>query len=219
MEPEQLQPNEMDAHLANGTFRLSFVGMSNAGKSYRSRVLQDEEDFLWYQVDKAVQKELGFAEMSEISSWLGMPTSETYAERERQYIELENRFTKDASMKTKGQNFVFDTTGSVAHLEPETIAILKENCLMVHLDVGEDSIEKMMEKFLKNPKPVAWCGYFVVEEGESERETFERCYPQLLKARLAKYREIAHVNISNMKLRDISGKETLETIKKYLATT
>lgn len=216
MKTQQLWPEEMDTHVKNGTFRLSFVGMSNAGKSYRSRVLQNEQDFLWYQVDKAIQEALGFKEMEEISSWLGMPTSETYTEREQEYLSLENEFTRHASMRTGGRNFVFDTTGSVAHLEPETIAILKENCLVVHLDVGEDSLGELMARFIREPKPVAWCGYFSMKEGEREQEAFERGYPRLLHDRLAQYRTLAHINIKAAELHDTSGKETLDIIKQHL---
>lgn len=217
MDTAQLRPDEMEAHLANGTFRLAFVGMSNAGKSYRSRILQNEEGFLWYQVDKAIQKALRFDEMSEISDWLGMPTNPTYPEREAKYLALEDEYTKHAAMRTGGKNFVFDTTGSVAHLAPSTIDVLKANCLVVHLDVGEDSLEKMMQKFREEPKPVAWCGYFTITEGESEQEAFERCYPKLLHDRLAAYRTLAHINIPTLEIRDTSGKETLGVIKSHLA--
>ena len=213
MELISLRQDEFDAHVRDKTLRLAFVGMSNAGKSYRSRVLRNEEDFLWYQVDEAIQKALGFEKMGEISSWLGMPTNDTYLEREVEYLQLENRFTKEAAMQTGGKNFVFDTTGSVVHLEPETIGVLKTNCLVVHFDVGENSLEVMLEKFKREPKPVAWCGHFIIETGESEQEAFERSYSALLQKRLAMYRALAHINIPVAEIRDTSGKETLEAIK------
>lgn len=214
--PDQLKKEEFDAHLASGTFRLAFVGMSNAGKSYRSRKLQQEKDFLWYQVDAGIQEALSFTTMEEISSWLGYPTSEHYTDREKKYLELENECTRHASMRTNGRNFVFDTTGSVVHLEPATLDVLKENCLIVHLDVGEDSLERMMEKFFAEPKPVAWCGYFFIEPGESEEAAFHRCYPALLKERLQRYRSLAHINIPAKEIRDTSAQETLEIIRKQL---
>jgi len=211
-----LTSQEMDAHIAAGTFRLSFIGMSNAGKSYRSKVLNREANFLWYQVDEQIQQALGFKTMGEISSWLGYPTSVGYKDRERQYLELENRFTKEAAMETKGQNFVFDTTGSVAHLDQETLQILKENCLVVHLMVDEKSIEKMMEKFFVEPKPVAWCGYFTEREGETEEAALRRCYPEILAERLKKYRALAHINIPAEEVRDATAEQTLAVIKNYL---
>ncbi len=213
MQSEHLRPEEFDAHLQAGTLRLSFVGMSNAGKSYRSKVLARERDFLWYQVDEEIQKELGFATMGEISAWLGYPASAGYKEREATYLELENKFTREASMKTGGKNFVFDTTGSVVHLQPETIQVLKENCLVVHLDIGEGSLEKMVEKFFIEPKPVSWGEYFVLQEGESEIDALRRSYPVLLQERLRMYRALAHINLPAESLRDTSAEETLAVIR------
>lgn len=216
MELEKLTPQELDAHVANGTFRLALVGMSNAGKSYRSRVLRDEAHFLWYHVDEEIQKALGFTEMDEISKWLGYPTGEGYAQREARYLELENVFTKQAAMQTNGVNLVFDTTGSVVHLDPDTLDVLKQNCLIVHLDVGEDSLATMLERYFKEPKPVAWAGNLMMKSNESEEEALRRSYPNLLRKRLAKYRELAHVNIPASELRDKSAHDMLEIIKSHL---
>jgi len=87
METEQLKPKELDEHVQNGTFRLAFVGMSNAGKSYRSRVLQNELDFFWYEVDAHIQESLNIADMDDISTWLGYPTMDTYRVRQQEYLE------------------------------------------------------------------------------------------------------------------------------------
>lgn len=216
MDSDQLTPEEFDAHIAAGTFRLAFVGMSNAGKSYRSKALKNELGFFWFQVDEEIQKELGFADMDAISAWLGYPTSEGYAEREAKYLELENAATRKASMETSGKNLVFDTTGSVAHLEDSTLKLLKDNCLVVHLNVGEESLAEVMDRFFSKPKPVAWSGYLTREPGESEEQSLRRCYPKLLKDRLATYSRLAHITIPAPLVRDTSALETLEIIKKHL---
>ena len=216
MQTDLLTPSEFDTHVANGTFRLAFIGMSNAGKTYRSRKLYNDLDFLWFHVDREIQKELGFENMEDISEWIGFPSSDTYTEREAKYLELENKHTKLSSMRTDGKNFVFDTTGSVAHLDQDTLDILHENCLIVHLDVGEDSLEEMMERFFSHPKPVAWVGYFNPQQSESEEETLRRSYPKLLTDRLRIYRNLAHLNIPAQKMRDKSAEETLQIIRSYL---
>lgn len=216
METELLKPEELDTHVQNGTFRLAFIGMSNAGKSYRSKVLQNELNFLWFHVDEEIQKELGFASMADISSWLGYPTVDGYAAREATYLELENKFTKQASMHVDGKNLVFDTTGSVVHLKEDTIATLRANTLVVHLDVGDDALAELVEKFFENPKPVAWCGHLEQNIGESSEEAIRRCYPELLSYRLAQYRKLAHVSISARDVYDTSALETLDVIKDNL---
>lgn len=216
MKSERLKPEEFDTHVKNGTCRVSFIGMSNGGKSYRSKVLRNELGFLWYQVDEAIQKALGLATVEDISSWLDYPSSPQYNEREQTYLELENKFTKEASMQISGKNLVFDTTGSVAQLKQDTLDTLRENSLIVHLDVGENSIERLMEKFFEQPKPVAWGGHFGVHAGESEEAALRRSYPTLLHERLARYRTLAHVNVPTSEVFDRSGEETLSIIKSHL---
>jgi len=213
---DMLTPEEFDAHRANRTLRLAFVGMSNGGKSYRSRILHQEAGFLWYHVDEEIQKALGFADMNEISRWLGYPSDEQYPVRERQYLELEDRFTRNASMQTNGRNLVFDTTGSVVHLTPDTLEVLRRNCLIVHLDVGESSLRQMTGRFFANPKPVAWCGYYEERPGDSTESALRRSYPTLLSERLKKYRALAHITIPASELRDATASETLALIKSRL---
>lgn len=217
MELRGLTPNEFDTHLANRTLRLSFIGMSNAGKSYRSKVLEKELGFLWYQVDEEIQKALGLEDMAGISSWLGHPTSSGYKEREKEYLTLEQKFTEEAAMQTNGKNFVFDTTGSVVHLPSSTLAILKENCLLIHLQIEEKQIFSMIEKFFLEPKPVAWCDYFSLQLDESNEDAIRRCYPALLAERLKRYKILAHITIPASEMYDASGKETLEAIRCHLS--
>ena len=216
MDLGQLTPEEFDAHIQGGTFRLSFVGMSNVGKSYRARVLRDECDFMWYHVDGEIRKTLVFDTMDGISKWLGLPDTPGYKAREQTYLNAEDKHTKVDFLETGGKNLVFDTTGSVIYLPQSTLSWLRENCLIVNIDAGEGSIVQMMEQFLLEPKPLIWQDYFQVRAGESEKETLERCYPKLLSDRLLKYRALAHITIPVSELHNKSGKETLQVIQGYL---
>lgn len=216
MELGHLTQAEYEAHIANKTFRLAFVGMSNIGKSYRSRVLRKDCGFMWYHVDEEIYKSLGFNTIEEISTWLGYPNSREYEERERTYLAAEDRYTKVDFLDTHGRNLVFDTTGSVIHLSPSTTEWLKENCLIVNFDIGEDAMDSMIQKFIKQPKPVLWRGFFKPKKGEGNTKTLKRCYPKLLADRLVKYRSLAHINIPAGRLYDKNGRETLNVIKTYL---
>lgn len=102
------------------------------------------------------------------------------------------------------------------HLDEATTYWLKDNCLLVHIDAGEDSIGTMMRKFLEMPKPLVWNGFYTPKKGEMQKETLARCYSALLSDRLKKYREMAHVNISIDELYDKSGKDTSDIIRSYL---
>lgn len=218
-EEELLRPDELDNHVANGSFRLAFVGMSNAGKSYRSRVLQSGLDFFWYEVDACIQKTLGFAQMEEISGWLGFPTSPTYVERADQYLAAEEECTHLAKLDTGGKNLVFDTTGSVIYLSAGTQQWLHDECLIVHIDVGDDSVQELVEQYFAEPKPVMWGDSFDWRADETAEDAMRRCYPELLRTRLIRYRELAHVSIPHEELFDTSAKDTLTAIKHALATT
>ncbi len=215
MELAQLTQAEYDAHIADNSLRIAFVGMSNVGKSYRSKVLRDQSGFDWYQVDKEIIKSLGFSGMEEIAEWLGLPDSPTYEERERIYLDSESKHTKVDFLDTD-RNLVFDTTGSVIYLEKPTTEWLQENCLIVNLEAGEEYIHTMIRKFFEQPKPVVWNGMYVQKERESQKETLERCFPVLLRDRLEKYRAMAHVNVSADDLYDKSGSETIAIIRSHL---
>lgn len=217
MTNDLLTRTEFDAHVNAKTLRLSFVGMSNSGKSYRARILERECDFFWYQVDEDIQKELGINGQEAMSTWLGYPSSSTYREREKKYLDLEGSFTSQAAMSSHGKNLVFDTTGSVAHLSSMAHTALREHTLVVHLDVGEDSIDEMLIRFFKDPKPVAWSGYFTQNENENVEDAVRRSYPMLLRERLKKYRALAHVNIDARTLYDTSGSDTLQIIREKLS--
>lgn len=216
MKLEPLTQSEFEKHLENKTLRLAFVGMSNAGKSYRARVLQNDCDFMWYNIDGEIQKTLGLKSMEEISEWLGYPNNPTYPERERAYLEAENKHTMIDFLDTHGKNLVSDSTGSVIYLKEHTHNWLEENCLLVNIEVDKNSTEKLITKYFDNPKPLIWSGFFKQNEGESQNEALSLCYPKLLLNRLEKYRQMSHLNIPAEKFYDKSGQETLSIIKSYL---
>ncbi|MEK7156296.1 MAG: hypothetical protein AAB790_00625 [Patescibacteria group bacterium] len=215
MDLTPLTQAEYDAHIADNSLRIAFVGMSNVGKSYRSKVLRDQFGFDWYQVDKEIIKSLGFSGMEEIAEWLGLPDSPTYGVREREYLDSEAKHTKVDFIDTD-RNLVFDTTGSVIYLEKPTTQWLQENCLIVNLEAGEKYIDTMIQKFFEQPKPVVWNGMYVQKRGETQKETLERCFPALLRDRLKKYRGMAHVNVPVADLYDKSGRETIAIIRSRL---
>ena len=216
MDTEQLKPHELDAHVQNGTFRLAFVGMSNAGKSYRSRVLQNELDFFWYEVDAHIQGALNLENMDDISSWLGYPTLDTYKERAQIYLDAEEKCTHLKDLDTQGKNLVFDTTGSVIYLSDVAKQWLREECLVVNIDVGKDAVEERTRRYFEEPKPVVWGDTFTRNEGESDDDALHRCYPQMLYYRLEAYEKLGHLTIPLEELYDATAEETLEIIKKHL---
>ena len=216
MKSENLTPAELDAHVELGTFHLAFVGMSNGGKSYRSAVLQNELDFFWYEVDAHIQDALQLEDMEDISSWLGYPTLQIYADHVKIYLEAEEKCTYLQGLDTNGKNLVFDTTGSVIYLSDQTKNWLSKECLVVNIDVGIDAVDEMTTRYFQEPKPVVWGDTFKRLEGEDDDSALKRCYPEMLKFRLEAYSTLAHLTIPHAELHDKTGVQTLEIIKSYL---
>jgi len=213
---ELLTKQEFDKHLKDRTLRIAFIGMSNAGKSYRSKVLKNELDFYWYEVDQEISNKLGLKDVTEVAGWMGKPGDSDYEQREAEYADKEAECTYLRDLDTGGKNLVFDTTGSVIYLSDEVKAWLQGQCLVINLDAGEDTIPKMLARYMEHPKPLSWDGFLTRVGDEGEQESLERCYPLLLKDRLKKYREFANINIPASKVYDKTAAETLEVIKSYL---
>ena len=216
MELEPLKRDEFDIHLKNNTLRLVFIGMSNSGKSYRAKLFEKDLGFFRYDVDAHIAKKLGLKDVDEVASWMGGLGSDSYKEKEKKYMQLENECTLAPGLDTGNRNLVFDTTGSVIYLDEKVIEFLRNDTLIVNFDVGEDSLQEMLEKYVEHPKPVFWDGLLDKKENESELDALKRCYPTLLKSRLKKYRELAHINIPVKEVYDKPANEILSIIRNYL---
>ncbi|MDP2649073.1 MAG: hypothetical protein Q8P19_04230, partial [bacterium] len=149
---------ELESRLADGAFRVALVGMSNVGKTSGARTLARERGFEHVEVDARIMRELGLADVDALAKWLGYPGSEGYPERERKYLDMEEKHTISAC-DTPGST-VLDTTGSVVHLSDEALEKLRSVFLVVHLDAGGEVPNALMERYFAVPKPVIWDGYY-----------------------------------------------------------
>lgn len=201
----------------NNTLHIAFVGMSNAGKSYRSRTLNQEKGFVWFDIDTQIARALGLATVDDVAVWLGNQDAADFEQKQKQYLALEERYVLQACAQVRqGESAVCDTTGSVVHLSSDVQQKLKDAFLVVHLDVGQDGIAKMMEKFFAHPKPVMWDGFFTKQEEESLQDALRRSYPILLQERLRRYNALAHVTVPALALRDQPADTVLDVIHKHL---
>jgi len=200
--------------MRSGTLRLAFVGMSNVGKTSRSRALQSALSFEHLDIDGEICAELGLADMHALAAWLGYPGSEGYRERERHYLDLEEKRT--TLKRDLHSNVVLDTTGSVVHLSDQARDAIKRDFFVVHFSVGEEMVRDLAERFFAVPKPVVWGDYFSQMEGESTQEALVRCYPDLLRTRLDKFKKLAHVNIPMLQVDLDDGRAILRDIRSHL---
>lgn len=190
----RLSRSDFYDRLEAGTLRLSFIGMSNIGKSFTAMRLRKSHGFDLYEVDEAIQKALDLKSMQESADWMGFPYEDTYAAREAEYLALEGRLTAAAFDDTKG-NIILDTTGSVIYTDDETRAALSEQSVVVHIKAGPNNLRRLETLYFKSPKPLIWAGHFESDAGDTHIDALKACYPKLLNSRMDAYEELADVSV------------------------
>jgi shikimate kinase len=175
------------------SLKLAFIGMSNVGKSFRSNELKTLKKFDLLSIDSEIEKELNFSDIKEMSEWMGYPYEEKYIVRSKKYLKLEEKYSNYEIIINN--NFILDTTGSVVYLSNKTKNFLKEKYLLVLFDVTESTIENMKKLFFESPKTLFWGDSFNKLENETNKESLNRCYPNLLSDRISLYRNLADVII------------------------
>ena len=187
----------------DGVAPLCLIGMSGVGKSHWARALHDERGFDWHDCDRTIASHLrelvtpdaGEEPVHAVGRWMGMPWSAGYDERERRYLDLEAKVTRSALEDTTGQQApqVLDTTGSVVYLESGLLSRIHRETFVVYLRTPPSSYERMLERYLEEPKPVVWGGTFRSPEGTPPAQSLPACYRALLADRDQRYQSLAHV--------------------------
>ena len=203
------------ASLFNKQLRLALVGMSGAGKSFWTKRLAAEK-IPAISSDSQIEARLahtlqkgGFRGINGVAAWMGWPDSPTYAEREAQYLSEEIASLDEVltSLERDPQReLVLDTTWSVIYTGNNLLFRLRKLTMVVYLAASSEEQQLLIERYLKDPKPVLWRGAFQPRGGETPHETVARCYPALLAARRQGYQALAHCTIAVAELRELSEK-------------
>lgn len=182
---------------------LCLVGMSGVGKSFWAQRLAVERRFVRHDCDGAIAAALadivsaapGEAPVHALGRWMGMPWSPAYAAREAQYLALEERVTSAALCAASAGTgrHVIDATGSVVYLSAALRTALREGCRIVYLRSPEAACSVMLERYLKEPKPVVWTGAFESRNERHPADALPRCFAELLRRRDELYAALAHV--------------------------
>jgi len=201
--------------LSNKPLRLALVGMSGVGKSYWTTRLA-AENIPAISCDSQIESRLahklqegGFQGINGVAAWMGWPDRPEYAERESQYLSEEIASLDEALTSLEKDprcELVLDTTGSVIYTGNNLLFRLRKLMTVVYLAASNEEHKLLIQRYLKDPKPVLWRGAFQPRHGEAPRDTVARCYPALLAARRQGYQTLAHCTIAVVELRELPEK-------------
>jgi shikimate kinase len=184
--------------------RVALVGMSGAGKTFWTKRLAaggrpnigcDDR------IEERLQARLaagGYAGINGVAAWMGWPDSETYAQRESDYLAEEIAVLDEVLTeleRDRKRELILDTTGSVIYAGNNILMRLRRQMTVVYLAASTKEQELLIERYLTDPKPVLWRGAFRAKAGETPRETVARCYPALIAARRQSYEALAHCTL------------------------
>ena len=202
-----MQPN------GDKPLRIALIGMSGSGKSHWTKNLAA----LGCNViccDDAIETRLapilqagGYQGINGVAAWMGWPDRATYAEREAEYLREEIAVLDEVLTsleKDSTRELVLDTTGSVICTGNHMLHRLRKQMTVVYLAASAEETQLLIDRYLRDPKPVLWQGVFHPRAGETPRDTVVRCYPLLIAARRQSYQALAHITIPTMTTRQIS---------------
>jgi shikimate kinase len=191
--------------------KLSFIGMSGAGKSFWSRKLASA-GFRAISIDDRIEEKLapeleagGHKGIGGVAEWMGWPDQPAYREREQKYLASEigaMREALDEIATSSGEGTVLDTTGSVIYSGEDTCRRLKNLTKVIYFAASPNEEETLIARYLSDPKPVLWSDVFAPRPGESARDAVERCYPLLIAKRKNQYERLADCTVPMSQLRD-----------------
>jgi len=192
-------------------FKLSFIGMSGAGKSHWTGKLA-AAGFRVISIDDRIEKKLarelsagGHYGIGGVAAWMGWPDQPDYRDREQKYLASEIESMREAldEVEASGEDgIVLDTTGSMVYTGEAICRRLQRLTTVVYLAAspGEENI--LIARYLSDPKPVLWGSLFSPRPGESARDAVARCYPQLIAHRKQLYERFAHIIVLMAHLRE-----------------
>ena len=180
--------------------------MSGSGKTYWSLQLVKLgfshvccDDLIAEKLAHELRRPDGKAER--LGEWMGFPYELHYRERESRYLACEvavlTEIIQDLEIRGRhvDDDIVVDTTGSVIYTGEEILTRLRRYTTVVHLATPPEIKERMLRKYVANPRPVLWRDKYNKQSEETGEEALRRCYSTLLFSRERLYETYADVKI------------------------
>jgi len=222
----KLSQKQFDELLKENKLVLSFIGMSNVGKTHWSKKLA-KINFEHINCDDLIEARLtlelkacGYSGIKDVSLWMGQPYDKRFSACQQKYLEFEKEVIKQifAQIKNKKkQNIVIDTTGSFVHTGSDACSQLKKCALVIYIKANDSEKKKMFEQYIKKPKPVVFGDIYATKKGETNKQALKRCYLKLLDLRSVLYAQCADIIIPReVSSQDMDAKQFISLIKKSL---
>ncbi|HXM96817.1 MAG TPA: hypothetical protein VOA64_21580 [Candidatus Dormibacteraeota bacterium] len=191
--------------------RIALTGMSGVGKTFWTKKLA-VNGWTAISCDDLIEQRLaprlaagGYTGINGVAAWMGWPDSPTYTEREAEYLAQEISVLDQVLTyvgRDSSKPFVLDTTGSVIYTGNNLLLRLRRQMTVVHLAASRDEQQLLIERYMRDPKPVLWRGAFQAKKQELSRDTVARCYPTLIASRRSSYEALAHCTVQLAELRE-----------------
>lgn len=182
--------------------KISLIGMSGAGKTYWSKILEKKgfkryccDDMIEIKLDKELKESGYIGGIKDVAKWMGQPFEKQHKINSKKYLRFEEKVMIEVFKEIEfnfSEDIVIDTTGSVIYTRHSIQAKLEEVTKIIHLEVSDEMKKNMYKLYLKDPKPVFWGESFSSKGGETNIESLKRCYPELLAYRIKQYEELSH---------------------------
>jgi shikimate kinase len=194
--------------------RLSFIGMSNIGKTYWSKRIAAESGYVRIDCDWQIERRLagelaqgGHRGLRGVAKWMGFPFDPQYKRNSDAYIATEQIVMRNVLDHVGSDRIptVIDTTGSVIYTGDDILSDLRAETTVVYFEASEEHIAYLFKRYMTSPKPVIWGENYVPRADETSKETLKRCYPDLLQDRMRRYAKIADVTIPFARHKDRSS--------------
>lgn len=207
--------------------KIGLIGMSGVGKTLWAERLHTA-GFACYHCDDLIaarlqaRSDLPVKNFHQMGKWMGFPYEAGFAQREQQYLTLENAVLDDILDELNSlppeKNAVIDTTGSVIYLATPTLQRLKNTVRLVYLAITPEVQHQMLADYLRQPRPIVWHGLFNKAAHETNQEALAREYLKLVAYRQNLYEQLCAVKIEYAVHRqpglDVNG--LLEKIRRTL---
>ena len=187
--------------------RIGLIGMSGAGKTSLALKLAaagyehiDCDRLIAARLSAALGRPL--ATVDDLGEWLGFPYEAGFRDREARFLACEIAVLREIAERLartggNGQNVVVDMGGSAIYVGRARFLKLRRLMTVVYLAVPRDAHARMLQEYLRRPRPIIWRGRFRSRRGETHAAALARCYPKLIAFRERRYEALCDLRLDS----------------------